>query len=324
MLGAAPMNAGENDMGQSNSIKYLNIALLAAGIAALPQTTCAAEAKHLNPVIEKLAAGRPIIGLQAGSLTAENARTMARADADFVYVDMEHTPMDFPALHQFAIGMVDKAAAIQKGSAQPNVALFARFAPYGREGAQWIAKQALDAGLMGVIFNAIDTPEQAMLAVQNMRYPQKRGARYQKPLGLRGVGAAGAAWVWGISGTEYERRADVWPLNPDGDLLAIMMIESTEGLKNVDAIAAVPGVGAFFLGAGADLRQSLGVEDNSPELEQARQTILKACLKHNVACGLSETTGPAIARRLAEGWKMIRTTEVAYAQWRASSSQDKK
>jgi 2-keto-3-deoxy-L-rhamnonate aldolase RhmA len=49
-----------------------------------------------------------------------------------------------------------------------------------------------------------------------------------------------------------ERRADVEPLNPDGDLLAIMMIESTEGVKNADAIAAVPGVGVIFLGASAN------------------------------------------------------------------------
>ena len=119
---------------------------------------------------------------------------------------------------------------------------------------------------------------------------------------------------------EYERRADVWPLNPDGDLLAIMMIESTEGIRNADAIAAVPGVGAFFIGAGSDLRQALGVEENAPEVEQARQTILRACLAHNVACGLTVQTAPDIARRLAEGWKMIRTTEVALAQWRASSS----
>jgi 2-keto-3-deoxy-L-rhamnonate aldolase RhmA len=44
----------------------------------------------------------------------------------------------------------------------------------------------------------------------------------------------------------------VEPLNPDGDLLAIMMIESTEGVKNADAIAAVPGVGVIFLGASAN------------------------------------------------------------------------
>ena len=307
-------------MAETKSIKYLHIALLMIGIAGQTGTLSAQEVMHLNPVIEKLAQGKPFIGFQTSNLSAENARTMARADADYVYVDMEHTPMDFPALNQFAMGMVDKATALRKGNPQPNMALFARFPPYGREGAGWIAKQALDAGLMGVIFNGIDTPEQARLAVQNMRYPQKRTSKYQTPPGLRGYGPAAAAWVWGISTAEYERRADVWPLNPDGDLLAIMMIESTEGIRNADAIAAVPGVGAFFIGAGSDVRQALGVEENAPEVEQARQTILRACLARNVACGLTETTAPGIARRLAEGWKMIRTTEAALTQWRASSS----
>src|SRR4051812_49637082 len=139
-------------MAEVSGIKCLCIALLAAGIAAQTGPLAAQEVKHLTPAIEKLAAGKPFIGFQTGDLSFENARTMARADADYVYVDMEHTPMDFPALHQFSIGMVDKATALKKGNAQPNVALFARFAPYGREQAQWIAKQALDIGLMGVIF----------------------------------------------------------------------------------------------------------------------------------------------------------------------------
>jgi 4-hydroxy-2-oxoheptanedioate aldolase len=276
--------------------------------------------KHLNPVIEKLAAGKPFLGVQTGDLSLENARSLARADIDYVYLEMEHGPMDFDGLHRFTVGMIDKAGILKKGNAQPNVAIFARFAPYGREQAQWFVKQALDIGLMGVIFNGIDTPEQALLAVQNMRYPQKRTSKYQNPPGLRGYSPALAAWVWGISNAEYERRADVWPLNPDGDLLAIMMIESTEGVKNADAIAAVPGVGAIFLGAGSDLRQSLGVEDNSPEVEQAFQTILRACLARNVACGITALSAQDIARRLGEGWKMIRTTNAALTQWRASSS----
>jgi len=305
---------------QVNGIRSIYIAAIMTGIVMQTSALSAQEVKHLNPVIEKLASGKPFIGFQTSNLSSDNARTMARSDADYVYVDMEHTPMDFPALHQFAIGMVDKATAVKKGNVQPNVALFARFAPYGREQAQWIAKQALDIGLMGVIFNGIDTPEQALLAVQNMRYPQRRTSKYQNPPGLRGYSPALAAWVWGVSNAEYERRADVWPLNPDGDLLAIMMIETTEGVKNADAIAAVPGVAAIFIGAGSDLRQSLGVDENSPEVEQARQTILRACLARNVACGITALSAPDIARRLGEGWKMIRTTNAALTQWRASSS----
>src|SRR6476660_184877 len=110
-------------MAEVNGIKSLCMALLMAGSVTQPGALAAQEVKHLNPVIEKLAASKPCIGFQTGNLSFENARTMARANADYVYVDMEHTPMDFPALHQFSIGMVDKATAVKKGNAQPNVAL---------------------------------------------------------------------------------------------------------------------------------------------------------------------------------------------------------
>lgn len=278
------------------------------------------EPRHLNPVIEKLATGKPFFGVQTGDLSLENARSLARADIDYVYLEMEHGPMDFEGLHHFTVGMIDKATILKKGNAQPNVAIFARFAPYGREQAQWFVKQALDIGLMGVIFNGIDNREQALLAVRNMRYPQQRNSKYPEPPGLRGYAPGGAVWWWGISEAEYVRRADLWPLNPDGDLLAIMMIETSEGLKNADAIASVPGVGAIFVGAGADLSQYLGVARNSAELEQGFQTILKACLAHNVACGVTALNGSDIVKRLAEGWKMIRTTEAALLQWRASQT----
>jgi 4-hydroxy-2-oxoheptanedioate aldolase len=296
----------------------MNLLRAVFAIALAPALMAQTAPKHLNPVIEKLAAGKPFLGVQTGDLSLENARSLARADIDYVYLEMEHGPMDFDGLHRFTVGMIDKAAILKKGNAQPNVAIFARFAPYGREQAQWFVKQALDIGLMGVIFNGIDDSEQALLAVRNMRYPQKRTSKYPEPKGLRGYAPGMALWSWGVSDAEYERRADVWPLNPDGDLLAIMMIETAEGLKNADAIAAVPGVGAIFVGAGGDLHQYLGVESNSPEVEQAFQTILKACQAHNVACGITALNATDIARRLAQGWKMIRSPELALIQWRAA------
>ena len=306
-------------MADANRTKCLHIALLMLGLSAPTGTLSAQETvKHLNPVIEKLAAGQPFIGFQTGDLSLENARGLARANIDYVYLEMEHGPMDFEGLHRFTVGMIDKAAILKKQNAQPNVAIFARFPPYGREQVQWVAKQALDIGLMGVIFNGIDNAEQALLAVRNMRYPQRKTSKYPEPPGLRGYAPGMAVWWWGVSAEEYERRADLWPLNPDGDLLAIMMIETTEGLKNADAIAAVPGVGAIFVGAGGDLHQYLGVEANAPEVEQAFQAILRACLAHNVACGITALSGQAIARRLAEGWKMIRTNEASLTQWRAA------
>ena len=266
-------------------------------------------ALHLNPAIEKLAHGQSIIGIQTDDMSLQNCHSLARVDFDYAYVDMEHGPLNLDGLAYCLAAMVDKAAVLKKGNAQPNVALFARFPAYGRdlESNDWIVKQALDIGLMGIIFNGVDNKEQMTRLIQYMRYPQQKTSKYQQPAGLRGYAPGNATFAWGISAAEYERRADVWPLNPEGDLLAIPMIETAEGLKNVNEIASVPGVGAIFIGAAGDLHQYLGVPQDSPEVEQARQTILTACKAHNVACGITALTKADVDKRLKEGWKMIRT-----------------
>jgi hypothetical protein len=103
-------------------LAFLGIALLTAGLAAQTGTLSAQDAtaretgKHLNPVIEKLAAGKPFIGFQTADLSLQNARNLARADIDYVYLEMEHGPMDFAGLHQFTVGMIDKAAILRKTS----------------------------------------------------------------------------------------------------------------------------------------------------------------------------------------------------------------
>src|SRR3989442_5552079 len=262
---------------------------------------------HLNPVIAKLAEGKTVYGINTADLSLAYAREVARAPIDYVYADMEHNPLDFPALHMFLMGMTDRAMVLRKGNLQPNVALFARFPPEANE-SQWVVKQALDIGLHGIIFNGVDSPEYALFAVKTMRYPQLRGSKYMEPRGIRGAGPANATWIWGVAGEEYDRHADLWPLNPDGDLLATMMIESVEGLKNVDKIAAVPGVGALFPGAGNDLSHSLGVRQNTPELEAALQQILRACKAHKVACAITASSGNDVAKRVREGWNIIRST----------------
>ena len=285
-------------------------AAMSAAIVTSPSVLFAQQPpSHLNPAIEKLAKGQPIIGTQTADVSLQNCHSLARLDLDYAYIDMEHGPLNLDGLSFCVAAMVDKAAALKKGNAQPKVALFARFPPYGRdlESNDWIVKQALDMGLMGIIFNGVETKEQMARLIRFMRYPQQRTSKYQQPAGLRGFSPGNAVFAWGISPAEYEQRADVWPLNPDGDLLAIPMIETAEGLKNVDEIASVPGVGAIFIGAGGDLHQYLGVPFDSPELEQARQTILASCKDHNVPCGITALTKPDIEKRLKEGWRMIRT-----------------
>ena len=279
--------------------------LTAAGIALVLVSTPAAQepADHLSSVVDKLARGERVFGVSTYDLSLENARSLARADIDYVYVDMEHGPMDFTALHTFLLGMIDKQAIAESGSLRQRVTPLVRIAPYGREASAWAVKQALDLGVMGIIFPSIETPEQALAAVRSMRYPQRRGSAYPEPPGLRGAGPGIATWFWGLSGADYARRADLWPLNPGGDLVALMMIESATGVRNAAAIAAVPGVTGFLIGP-SDLSNSLGVPRDAPEVEDAIRTIVDACIAHDVACAITASAAD-MPRRIAQGFRIL-------------------
>ena len=276
-------------------------ACLALNVPLAGQDSPASE--HLNPVVHRLAAGELVFGVSTYDLSLEHARSLARSDIDYVYVDMEHGPMDFSALQTFLLGMIDKQAIAETGSLRPRVAALARIAPYGRETSAWAVKQALDIGLMGLIFPSIDTAEQAERAVRSMRYPQRRGSRYPQPPGQRGSGAAIATWFWGVFGAEYVRRADLWPLNPEGDLVALMMMESAEGVRNADAIASVPGVTGFYVGP-SDLSNSLGLPRDAPEVEEAIQTVADVCVARDIACGITASAAD-MPRRIAQGFRIL-------------------
>ena len=86
------------------------------------------------------------------------------------------------------------------------------------------------------------------------------------------------------------------------------MIESVDGVANVDKIAATPGVGSLFLGNANDLAHSMGLPGNHPEVEAARQKILTACKAHKIACNITANDADDIVKRVNEGWHMIRTT----------------
>ena len=280
------------------------LGLVGFALCLLPGSLLAQEpVGHLSSLVDKLARGERVYGVSTYDLSLENARSLARSDIDYVYVDMEHGPMDFRALHTFLLGMTDKQAIAESGSLRSRVTPLARIAPYGRESSAWAVKQALDIGLMGLIFPSIETPEQALAAVRSMRYPQRRGSPYPEPPGLRGAGPTIATWFWGLSGAEYARRADLWPLNPDGDLVAMMMIESVRAVRNLDAIAAVPGVTGFLIGP-SDLSNSLGVARDAPEVEAVIETIAAACRTHAVVCAITATAAD-MPRRVAQGFTML-------------------
>ncbi|MEE2638824.1 MAG: aldolase/citrate lyase family protein, partial [Acidobacteriota bacterium] len=122
------------------------------------------------------------------------------------------------------------------------------------------------------------------------------------PPGLRGTFICG---FWGISGSECRRRADLWPLNPEGDLVFLPMIETKLGVENADAIGQVPGVTGFYLGAGSDLSSSYGAEGpDDPEVAAAFESLLQVCQTRDLACGGTVTPDNA-ALRMEQGYRIL-------------------
>ena len=93
----------------------LTVALPVLAAASAP-AALAGQREHLNPVIATLEAGETVYGLSTQDLSLAYAREAARAPVDFLYVDMEHSPIDLPALRTFLLAMGDKEMVLSKGS----------------------------------------------------------------------------------------------------------------------------------------------------------------------------------------------------------------
>ena len=272
-------------------------ALLAASVSAQSDST------RLNKLIDLFEQDEPAFGLLSFDYSLTNARAMANSGLDFILIDMEHAPFDVERLRAFLLGMTNKRSIIEKGSLQPDVVPFVRIPAAG--GADELiaqAKQVLDVGTYGIMFPAIHNREQAELAVRATRYPQVNGVDDYEPEGLRGRNPSNAAWYWGVR--DYHARADVWPHDPQGELLAIMFVESPEGVANIDEIISVPGVGGIFIGP-SDLSTSMGyTSPAAPEVEAAIQRVLAACLEHDVPCAIT-TNSRTVQQRIEQGFRFV-------------------
>lgn len=268
---------------------------------ALTATPALGQELRLNRTIETLEAGHPVFGLATGNFDLTNARALATSDLDFIIIDMEHSPFSVETLRTFLLGMQDIGRAVEKGSPQMDVTPIVRIPMNGRENLQFLVKQALDVGSYGVMFPFVETREQALNAVASMRYPQPRGDAQPDPRGTRGSSPGNARWIWGVR--DYNQRADVWPLDPQGELLAVLQIETPLGVENIEEIAAVPGVGAIFIGP-ADLSLNYGVPGDHPDMVAAISRVLSACQANGLACGLTTGAG-SVEGRLQEGFDFV-------------------
>src|SRR5215475_12806514 len=245
-----------------------------------------ADIPRLNGAIKALESGKPtFVPFSPGEIS--NALTISGAPYDGVVFEMEHNPYDIKALRDCMQYMLNRRQIATSGSIAPAVTPFVRMPPNGGENSQWIAKQVLDIGVYGIVWPHVSTVEDARNAVQACRYPRPREAKYYEPPGQRGDAPAAAARYWGLDQQTYYKRADTWPLNPEGEVLVVIMCEEKRAIRNLpQMLKEVPGIGVVLIGEG-DLSQDMGYprQYEHPEVAAAIDDILAICKDAGIPCG---------------------------------------
>jgi 4-hydroxy-2-oxoheptanedioate aldolase len=111
-----------------------------------------------------------------------------------------------------------------------------------------------------------------------------------------------AADAWDLDVQDYAMRADLWPLDPEGEMILAVQIETAEGIDNLAEILAVPGVGAAFIGP-ADLHADMGHlgQTGVEEVEALMEEALATAQEAGVPIGLTPA-GRTIEERVEQGF----------------------
>jgi 2-keto-3-deoxy-L-rhamnonate aldolase RhmA len=233
-----------------------------------------------NAVKKNLAAGGTAFGSMIFEFfTPGMPRLLQNAGAEFALYCMEHTGVSYETLKpQFALCRTLGVVPLVRvpGTEYDFIA------------------RALDCGALGVMVPLVDTAQQAEFIVSCTRYPPAGGRR-------------GAAF--GFAHDDYEGGDVVDKMKMiHTRTLVIAMIETKQGLENVDAIAAVPGVDALWLGH-FDLSNFLGIpgQFGSPVFQDAIKHIVGAAKKHGKAAGYMAADAVLGREYLGHGFRMIAT-----------------
>ena len=295
----------------------LLIAAVAVSSAAMVQAP-----RHLNPVVDLLAQKKAVFGLYApanrrpgrgGAVPADAPppktpaelakEALANESADYLFDGTMEGNFDrgYGPFVDFMKGMVDGGTLKAKQLHLPLFVKMHEIAPDPALGAKNIAKQ-LNLGVAGIVFVDVKSAEEVKTGLAAMRFASKGGTRPDD------VGTA--PQVWGLSEKEYKDKADLWPLNPNGELVNFTIVESKEGLEKIREIAAVKGIGVLFPGAGT-LRGVFSTTDASgqrvldePAWEAAIQKVLAACKEFNVPCGYP-ANATDIEKRIQQGFSVF-------------------
>ena len=250
-------------------------------------------AKRTNRAIELLSVDQPVyyIGAHSGHvLTYERGKEDAGTWADYINVGMEHGAFDMAGLDHYLQGMVD-AGPTRSGHRTPAVIVEAPVEGTSEDIIRfnaWQFRQILARGVHGIMLCQVTCPEAVQAFVESCRYPiNKLGVGSGLGEGTRGVGSEGTATnIWGITPDEYRLRAEPWPLNPDGELMLGIKIESVVAIPHIEEILAVPGIGYAEMGPG-DMSLSMGYRQRpdpwSDEMLEVNARVKAACLANSVA-----------------------------------------
>lgn len=281
----------------------------------------AAAGTHMNDVVDLLAAKQPVFGLYAPAnrrvrpdgppLPADSVKTPGQlaaeaaghATVDYIFDGSMEGDFDgnYPKFAEFAQGMADAGFLDGTRLKAPMIVKMTEILPDSVLAKERIWKQ-LDLGVAGIMFVGVENAVELKTGIDAMRFASHGGTRPDA------VGVAAARW--GLTDAEYKEKADVWPLNPNGELINFAVVESLTGLEKVREIAAVEGVGVLFPGAGT-LRGVFSTTNAAGERqldeagwEAAIQQVLAACKEFNVPCGYP--AGEAdIEERMRQGFSVF-------------------
>jgi 4-hydroxy-2-oxoheptanedioate aldolase len=221
-------------------------------------------------------AGETVYAAWCGLGSPIVVETIAREGFVAVALDQQHGLYD-------ATTTQEGIAAVRLGGA----AVMARI-PHGDFAG---ASRLLDFGAEAVVAPMINTVADARAFAAAMKYP---------PLGERSWGPIRALALTGMEPSAYLREANT-------ETLAIAMIETSTGLDNVEAIMAVPGIDAAFIGP-ADLAITLTngrSMEMTAEVEKASDRIRDAALKAGKIAGAFCMDAPRAKALAARGFNFV-------------------
>ena len=162
----------------------------------------------------------------------------------------------------------------------------------------------LNDGQVVVEMQEVETVEEVNQAIAAMRFTSQGGVRPEE-------GFERAAAYWEMTEAEYLEKADVWPINPNGELLISVIIESHEGVANAREISAMPGVAVVTVGSGTlgGVFTSTNAEGervrDQEGFDAAVATVLAACKEFNKSCGYPANNPAQVEALMADGWDFL-------------------